>query len=197
MTSKTNDVPSRAANNIHSVYLRYRSLLARAISRIVKPTDIDDILQETFIRAYVAADKTEIRHPRSFMLKTARNLALNHVTSAYSTRVDVADFGDEDVHLSSRSDAVESQCDSQERFLIFCRAVRSLPEQCRRVFILKKVYGFSQQEISKYLGISESTVEKHVAKGLSMCREAVDAMEKKQSRPDASGGSGSSGATRG
>ena len=40
-------------------------------------------------------------------------------------------------------------------------AVRQLPEQCRRVFVLKKVYGYSQREIAKELSLSESTVEKH------------------------------------
>jgi len=31
---------------------------------------------------------------------------------------------------------------------------------------LKKVYGLSQKEVAQYLQLSESTVEKHVAKGL-------------------------------
>lgn len=202
MTTRTKHIPSRAENSIHRAYVHYRSVLAKAIGLIAKPSDIDDILQETFIRTYVAAEKTEIRHPCSFMLKTARNLALTHVTSAYATRVDLADSCDQDVcdqsvHVSARGDAIESQFESQERFLVFCRAVRALPDQCRRVFVLKKVYGFSQREISKHLGISESTVEKHVAKGLSMCREAVDAMDSKRAVPDDSGSLGSSGATHG
>jgi RNA polymerase sigma-70 factor (ECF subfamily) len=36
---------------------------------------------------------------------------------------------------------------------------------------LKKVYGLSRKEIAAYLGITESTVQKHVAKGLLMCSE--------------------------
>jgi RNA polymerase sigma-70 factor (ECF subfamily) len=157
-----------------AVFTDFRGILGRFVGRIVKPHDIDDILQETFIRAYAASEKTEIRHPRSFMLRTARNLALNHVTSAYSKRTQMEDFSTSEVYQVTET--LESQFESRERFLGFCRAVRVLPAQCRRVFLLKKVYGLSQQEIAEYLGISESTVEKHVAKGLLMCRESMLAM---------------------
>ncbi|MBT5330464.1 MAG: sigma-70 region 4 domain-containing protein, partial [Porticoccaceae bacterium] len=34
---------------------------------------------------------------------------------------------------------------------------------------LKKVYGYSQREIAEELGISENTVEKHVALGVKRC----------------------------
>lgn len=149
-------------------------MLRRLVGRIVNPHDVDDILQETFIRTYAASEKTEIRHPRSFMLRTARNLALNHVTSAYSKRTQMEDFSSIEVYGSEES--LESQFESKERFLGFCRAVRDLPAQCRRVFVLKKVYGLSQEEIAAYLGISPSTVEKHVAKGLLLCKESMHAM---------------------
>jgi RNA polymerase sigma factor (sigma-70 family) len=157
-----------------AAFLDCRRALARVVGRVVKPHDIDDILQETFIRAYVASQRSEIRHPRSFMLKTARNLALNHATSAYATRTEMADFSSSEVYTTTESP--ESEFESRERFLGFCRAVRALPAQCRRVFVLKKVYGLSQQEIAAYLGVSESTVEKHVAKGLVMCAELMQTM---------------------
>jgi RNA polymerase sigma-70 factor (ECF subfamily) len=38
------------------------------------------------------------------------------------------------------------------------------------VFVLKKVYNYSQKEISEELGISVSTVEKHTALGIRRCR---------------------------
>jgi RNA polymerase sigma-70 factor (ECF subfamily) len=108
------------------------------------------------------------------MLKTARNLALNQATSAASTRVQhTEDFVES---IVPAAEGLESQVEAREKFLGFCRAVRHLPAQCRRVFILKKVYGLSQKEIAEYLGISESTVEKHVAAGLLMCMRSMRAM---------------------
>jgi RNA polymerase sigma factor (sigma-70 family) len=154
-------------------FLAYKSALSRMLARILKRHDIDDVLQETFIRACAAAEKTEIRHPRSFMLKTARNLALNHIGTAYNRRTQVEDFSSGDVSISEISlvtESVEAELESREQFLGFCRAVRALPPQCRRVFVLRKVYGLTQQEIAAYLEISESTVEKHVVKGLLLCK---------------------------
>lgn len=165
--------PPEAAG-LASVFVGFRGMLRRLVGRIVNPHDVDDILQETFIRTYAASEKTEIRHPRSFMLRTARNLALNHVTSAYSKRTQMEDFSS--IEVFGTEESLESQFESKERFLGFCRAVRDLPAQCRRVFVLKKVYGLSQEEIAAYLDISPSTVEKHVAKGLLLCKESMQAM---------------------
>ena len=66
-------------------------------------------------------------------------------------------------------DETFEQAASSEEFGHFCEAVRQLPLQARRVFVLKKVYGYSQREIVRELGIAESTVEKHVALAVRRC----------------------------
>src|SRR5687768_17920191 len=40
--------------------------------------------------------------------------------------------------------------------------------------------GLSQQEIADRLGITQSTVEKHIAKGLLMCREYMETASRPQ-----------------
>lgn len=157
-------------SRLTAAFLEYRSVLAGMVGRIVKPHDIEDIVQETFIRCFEAERKHGIRHPRSFMLKTARNLAINHITRAdQKLAQQLADFPSSDVYSVSAS--AESSVETRERFLLFCRAVRQLPLQCRRAFLLKKVYGFTQREIADFMGLSQSTIEKHVIKGLMMCSE--------------------------
>ena len=162
---------NRDSNNLQKVtdtFLEYRQLLRKIIGRIVKPHDIDDIVQETFLRTYEKTLKHDINHPKTYLYTTARNLALNHVVKkSHLLEESTSDLEPLDVYLSSET--LESQMESKEKFLCFCRAVRELPPQCRRAFILKRIYGFSQKEIAAYLNISERTVEGHIAKGITRC----------------------------
>ena len=73
------------------------------------------------------------------------------------------------------AESPESQLDASQRFVAFCRAVGGLPEQCRRVMILKKVYGLSLAEIADHLGTTQAMVEKDMARGLMMCRDYLEA----------------------
>lgn len=175
VASRARPVVRTGISGLLAAFLESKPLLARVIGRIAKPYDVEDIVQETFIRSYEAAKDREITHPRAFMVKTATNLALNHVTSARERLTQqMEDLADPDVYLTTPD--LESEFESKEKFLWFCRAVRELPVQCRRVFILKKVYGLSQQEVADYVGISQSTVEKHIAKGLLLCSRTMNSM---------------------
>lgn len=157
--------------NLESIYLSIRKGLMRAVSRLVPPKEIEDIVQETYVR--ICAVKTEqVTHPRSFLYRTARNLALDHLKRA-ETRSTMS-MEDETLNLDGlveEADKVYDQVAASREFEHFCEAVRHLPLQCRKAFVLKKVYGYSQKEIADKLNISENTVEKHIAMGLNRCRQ--------------------------
>jgi RNA polymerase sigma factor (sigma-70 family) len=168
-------VANKKNSNISDIFVSYSAKIRRVVSRIVCPEDIDDIVQDTFVRSYEAELKQEIKYVRSYMLKTAKNLALNHAAKSSSKFNDsIEDFVEPPVELITA--AFEDEFESKERFLFFCRATDQLSGQVRKCFILKKVYGLSQKEIAKYVGISESTVEKHVAKGLLKCVQYMEQM---------------------
>ncbi|MAY03686.1 MAG: RNA polymerase subunit sigma-70 [Gammaproteobacteria bacterium] len=153
--------------SILKIFFTNRLLLFRVIGRIAGPEEIEDILQETFLKSYAAARKQKIYNPRAFMLKTAKHIALNHVNRASVKRdQSLEDFTEDDLNLIGKT--LEEKYQSDEKFLVFCQAVAELPVSCRRVFILRKVYGYSQKEVANYLKISPSTVEKHIAKGINL-----------------------------
>ena len=52
---------------------------------------------------------------------------------------------------------------------ILTKAIQSLPDRCRQVLTLRKIYGLSQKEIAASLGIAEHTVEAQVATGMRRC----------------------------
>ncbi len=171
-------------SQLADLYLSIRGRLARAVTNIVPPGEVEDIVQETYVRACRASKASELRSPRSYMLRTAKNLALDHVKrSEYRLADSIADESEteRDQELPMAKDTLEQVC-SDEDFAIFCAAVRNLPVQCRRVFVLKKVYGYSQREIAEEMRISEKTVEGHVATGITRCKRKV-----KQHRSDRAG----------
>ena len=142
-------------STLANLFMTTKKNISYLISHIVKPDDIDDIVQETFVKTYEADLKQEIKYVRSYMLKTAKNLALNHVTKWDNKYKDsLEDFSEPPVQLTSTK--VEDDYESKEQFLFFCRATDQLSASVRKCFILKKVYGLSQKEIASYLNLSEA-----------------------------------------
>ncbi len=164
------------SQKITDEFVKYRSVIG-SLLRKIRPSasqqDIEDILQDTFINTYESAKKQEIRFPKAFMVKTAIRLANRQIKVAARTEYNdkIEDFAA--ARLSTYdatgiSSTIEKAVLDREDFGFLCAAVNELPDQCRRVFVLKKIYGLSQKEIAEQLEISQSTVEKHVAKGLLM-----------------------------
>lgn len=156
---------------ILNIYIGLRSSLARAVMGIVPPREVEDIVQETYVRVCQIKRPQDIRQPRSYLFRTARNLALDYLKRADTKLTDGMDEQDIDslVDHSQGDDSTYEQVASNEEFALFCEAVRHLPVKCRRVFVLKKVYGYSQIEIAKKLNISIGTVEKHISQGIKRC----------------------------
>ena len=69
------------------LYVSIKTGLARSVMGIVPPAEIEDVVQETYVRVCQSQSSTEIKSPRSFMYKTARNIALNYINQAESRLV--------------------------------------------------------------------------------------------------------------
>ena len=152
-------------------YLALRGRLARLVMGIVPPKEVEDIVQETYVRVCQIENKDSIREPRSFLFRTAQNLALDHVKRA-ETRLTSGTNDIDDCGLAGRApidDETYAQVTSNEEFALFCDAVRHLPKQCQRAFVLKKVYGYTLREIAEEMGVGLPTVESHIVAGTKKC----------------------------
>jgi RNA polymerase sigma factor (sigma-70 family) len=134
--------------------------------------DVEDLVQEAYVRVCALPAGQEVASPRALLFRIARNLAVDRARQRFTRATDdVADF--EPLNVSSTEAEPDEQVDVSRRFESFCAAVDSLPPLCRRVFVLRKVYQLSHDEIAQVLGLSRSTIEKHVAKGLVRCRDRL------------------------
>lgn len=123
----------------------------------------EDIVQEAFLRTY--EHRKSVTTPRAFLFSAAKNLAIDARRHERVAKTDsVGDFDASGVVSSGASP--EDQALSSERSRLLRQAIEHLPPHCRTVFVLKVFHDCSYEEISKRLGISVKTVEKHVGKGL-------------------------------
>lgn len=149
--------------------LSLRSFIARYV---ISPQDIDDVSQETFLRAYKAEKEKEIEHPKAFLFQIAKNLMLSEFSRKARKITDYIEDYDGTQELLN-TDNLESNVMAQQKLGIYCEAVASLPTQCRRVVIMKKVYGMQNKEIARRLDLSVSTVEKHLSKGIRRLNSTI------------------------
>jgi RNA polymerase sigma factor (sigma-70 family) len=151
-------------------FLTHQLSLKRFLRRFFSRTqDIEDIAQETYLRAFDAERSGEVvRSPKAFLFRIAKNAALNELVRKSRLLTDyIEDSATRDV--SDNGASAEEQVMGREKLAMFCQAVATLPAQCRKAFLMRKLYGMSHKDIAEELGISISTVEKHVASGLFRC----------------------------
>jgi RNA polymerase sigma factor (sigma-70 family) len=139
-------------------------------SRYPTLTDVDDLVQESYTRVLRAQATAPIGSVKAFLFATARNLALDHFRRHQIVGIESIAEIDELSVLEERPGVSETVSHRQELELL-TQAIQSLPERCRQVLTLRKIYGLSQKEIAAELGISEHTVEAQVGNGVRRCAE--------------------------
>jgi RNA polymerase sigma factor (sigma-70 family) len=156
-------------NSTLKVFINIKARLSRYLTGMVPPRDVEDIIQETYLRMCKVENKTYIKDSESFMFRTARNLALDYLKRAETRLTSGVDNIDE--ILLQEYDPAFCQVASDEEFGIFCAAIRELPKQSQRAFILKKVYGYSLKEIMIEMDVGQPTVESHIVNATKKCVE--------------------------
>jgi RNA polymerase sigma factor (sigma-70 family) len=138
-------------------------------------SDVDDIVQETYNRVLQlrARDPLRAHAVKPLLFTTARNLALDElrrrrIVPMYALPDDVvAAFTDE-------APGIAETVSRRQEFALLAEAIQALPERCRQVLTLRKIYGLPQKEIARQLGISEHTVEAQVGIGMHRCADYLN-----------------------
>ncbi len=129
--------------------------------------EIDDIVQESYARLIALDDVAHILNPRAYFFQTARSILYQQARRARIVRIDtVAEL--DALNILDEGPNPEEAVSSFRELERFKSMIDALPEKCRRVFILRKIEGVPQREIARRLGITENTVEAHVARGLRL-----------------------------
>jgi RNA polymerase sigma factor (sigma-70 family) len=130
--------------------------------------DVDDLVQESFLRVWKAQATRPINSAKAFLFKVAQRLALDWLRHERASPLSVVtDFGASSV-IEDRPGVADAVSTEQEiSFLL--EAIDTLPPRCREILILRKLKGLPQKEVAERLRLSEQTVHTQIARGINRC----------------------------
>ena len=164
---------------IETLFREHRKRLFRQIVKIVGcPETAEELVQEAFVRIVGAFRKEDVAFKEAFLYRTGHNLAIDHIRkeqckSRYlETRKSLTDMN----YVSSNSTSPEENVSGKENWAEFSRSLDELPQRMRRIFLLKQLKGMSYPQISKLMGLSESTIYTDFKAGMKHCLKKRNAI---------------------
>jgi len=148
-------------------------------AKFASEDDIDEVVQETYARLLRARERGAVDSPKAFLFAVARNLALDRMRHRRTIVFEPLVESDEWSVFNDGTDIPEIIAHNQD-LEILTTANQSLPDRCRRIFTLRKVYGLSQAEIAKQLGLSENTVSAQLTIGVKKCVEFMSRVRRER-----------------
>ncbi|MGN0019414.1 MAG: RNA polymerase sigma factor [Sphingobacterium hotanense] len=151
------------------LYQRYSLRLLGRIIRLVKSEETaEEILQTLFLKVWERRDQIDADKPlKPFLFTIAQNLVYDHFRRmALDERFRnefIKQYAEDYQHIEEELTFKQTQ----ENVM---NAIKALPPQCQKVFILFKIEGKSYAEICETLNISKSTVNNHLTKANSLLK---------------------------
>lgn len=159
------------------LYTRYQHKVHGLLGRyLTRPEDVEDIAQETFIKAYRALPR--FRGESAFytwLYRIAVNTAKNHLAARHQ-RVQTVELDAEDADggdlpaALKQEDGPEDTLRSDELKTAIDDALAVLPEDLRSALTLREFNGLSYAQIAEVLDCPVGTVRSRIFRA----REAVD-----------------------
>ncbi len=160
----------------------YKALKAYAFKYVGDMDTAEDIVQDVFFECWLKRDNIRIETQiRPYLFKAVSNKSLNFLKSKEER---------EKVPLEIRHESqiqdfyLKSLVAEQEDFLLLKElneeiksCVDRLPEQCRKIFILRHTYDLKNREIAEQLNISIKAVEKQITKALFEIRRHLQRLD--------------------
>ena len=140
------------------------------------PDDADDLLQETYLKAYRFFDKFEKgTNCKAWLFRIMKNSFIN-IYRKVAKEPDKVDYDDvEEFYHSIRAESADAN-DLEEKLFSnlldddVSEALESLPEEFRTVVILCDIEGFTYEEIAEFVECPIGTVRSRLHRGRKMLR---------------------------
>ncbi len=144
---------------------RYRAPLHGYFRRQGVAADAEDLVQEVFIRLAQAHARMRWDNPDGFVFTIASNILTDYRRRGISRGAGRHDELSQD--LESPGDSPEHSLLNRDRIRHVVAALKTLHPNCYNSFILHRFENMPQTEIARRLGLSVSTIEKHIMTALN------------------------------
>jgi RNA polymerase sigma factor (sigma-70 family) len=155
-----------AYKNLMKKYSPYvKNLIFKMINQ---PDEVDDIMQDTFVKAFNALAKFDSQYAFStWLLKIATNNCIDFIRKKKLQTFSIdKDIGDEDsdykFEIPDSDFLPDKQIISLQREKILNEAIDSLPEKYKKVIIMRHKLEKDYDEIAKELKLPLGTVKAHI-----------------------------------
>nr|WP_282705140.1 RNA polymerase sigma factor [Thermomonas fusca] len=157
---------------VHEVLVHEEALMRFLQRHWPHRDELPDLRQELYARIYEAGAKSRPTQPRAFLFASARHLMTDRLRRGKVVSIEpMGDFEPSLVLVDEVSP--ERWCGGRQALRRLADAFDRLPDRCREVVWLRRVEELSQKDVASRLGISEKTVEKHIAKGMRLLADAL------------------------
>lgn len=171
------DTAKATSSSATVVFRRYcAELQGFLLHRLRRPQDVEDVVQEVFLRLLRMGNSDFIRNPRAYLygiaLHVVREFRMRDVkagTVATLEPQELVDLAERSAEMSP--DEISEQLDIQQQLEF---ALGLLPAAHRTVLILHKRDGYSYEEIARKLKISVHTVDKYLLQAKVRIRAAME-----------------------
>lgn len=133
--------------------------------------EVDDIAQEAAVRLWRRHRNpvgAPIKSPKAALFVIARNAAIDVARHQAVIKMQSVTETEHLSVLDERAD-VGAIVNARQELEFFAAALRNLPDRCRQVITLTKIYGLTEREVAERLGVSENTVRTQVVRGMERC----------------------------
>jgi RNA polymerase sigma factor (sigma-70 family) len=130
-----------------------------------------DLAQEVYLRLGRAGGDEVVENPRALLFRIAANLATDHVR-VQGRRAELLQEANGLLWDQEDEISPERQILAKDELVRIGAALSCLPERTKRVFYLNRFEGVTQSEIALQLGISRTSVEKHMRRAWACVADA-------------------------
>lgn len=171
---KSEDLPPVHMAAIDTLEREFRRPLSAYFRRrLANPEDTEDLVQEVFLNLTRARGIGEVANVHAYVFSVATNLLRDSRRRALARRqglhVDIVEMLEKARLDHGLIEEIEPErvLLGKEQLKLLCKALNELGTRTRDIFILCKIDHMRQQEAADHLGVSLSTIEKHLVKAVA------------------------------